>query len=518
LNTDKILKKAVNAHQEGKLEEAERLYHEILKVDPTQLDANNNIGVLLYKTNRLDESEKYYKKAIELKPDYAEAHNNLGNTFYALKKLDDAEKSYKKAIEHKKDYADAYNNLANILFALRKFNDAEKNYKKAIELNPDYVDAHFNLSNFFYTIKKYKQSVEGYRQTIACNPHHVSAYNNLGNALYALGKMKEANISFIKANELKPDYPEAHANYASSLYALGKFEEAAGSYKKAFELKPDYIDARYDFAVTQHTLKQYKKAADEFVLMNYKSSHSYLLKCWFELNDQSNFNNQLDKMLDKGIINPVVGSFVSRSKARYGIHKQNPFCNEPLDYVIKTDLTKLCDFKKIFIQTAKNTLNDDATFNRTQSLLINGTQTSGNLFSQKNDLVEKMKDIIDLEIKKYRENFKDSKEGFLKNWPQSYYLNGWLVSMKNGGKLSPHMHDYGWLSGSIYINVPPKKKADSGNLVVCIDDKESDKNSKKSIDVVTGSFCLFPASLLHYTIPFLSDEERIVLAFDVVPK
>ena len=44
------------------------------------------------------------------------------------------------------------------------------------------------------------------------------------------------------------------------------------------------------------------------------------------------------------------------------------------------------------------------------------------------------------------------------------------------------------------------------------------ENKAESIDVITGSLCLFPASLLHYTIPFESDEERIVLAFDVVPK
>jgi hypothetical protein len=36
--------------------------------------------------------------------------------------------------------------------------------------------------------------------------------------------------------------------------------------------------------------------------------------------------------------------------------------------------------------------------------------------------------------------------------------------------------------------------------------------------VTTGSLCLFPASLLHYTIPFESNDDRIVLAFDVKPK
>ena len=93
--------------------------------------------------------------------------------------------------------------------------------------------------------------------------------------------------------------------------------------------------------------------------------------------------------------------------------------------------------------------------------------------------------------------------------------------MKSGGKLSPHMHDNGWIRGRIYINVPPKSNYDSGNLVVCVDDKEyktEKNNQKKSINVITGSLCLFPASLLHYTIPFESNEERIVLAFDLIPK
>ena len=52
------------------------------------------------------------------------------------------------------------------------------------------------------------------------------------------------------------------------------------------------------------------------------------------------------------------------------------------------------------------------------------------------------------------------------------------------------------------------------------DDPKDGKQNKKdlrSIDVVTGSLCLFPSSLLHYTIPFESDEDRIVLAFDMIP-
>ena len=105
--------------------------------------------------------------------------------------------------------------------------------------------------------------------------------------------------------------------------------------------------------------------------------------------------------------------------------------------------------------------------------------------------------------------------------PTEYTLYGWLISMKNGGNLKPHIHTEGWLSGSIYINVPKKLKNDSGNLVVSLgeeNDADIRINEKKTIKVVTGSVVLFPASLMHHTVPFESEEERIVLAFDVKEK
>ena len=83
------------------------------------------------------------------------------------------------------------------------------------------------------------------------------------------------------------------------------------------------------------------------------------------------------------------------------------------------------------------------------------------------------------------------------------------------------MHETSWLTGCIYINVPPKTKPNSGSLVVSLSDKShvvgTNENQQNIIDVVTGSLCLFPASLHHSTIPFEEKEDRIVLAFDVIP-
>ena len=50
---DIIVKQAVDAHEEGRLEEAENLYRKILKMEPANLTANYNLGVLLHKLNKL---------------------------------------------------------------------------------------------------------------------------------------------------------------------------------------------------------------------------------------------------------------------------------------------------------------------------------------------------------------------------------------------------------------------------------------------------------------------------------
>tara|TARA_B100000886_G_scaffold47892_1_gene29448 strand:+ start:1043 stop:1246 length:204 start_codon:yes stop_codon:yes gene_type:complete len=41
------------------------------------------------------------------------------------------------------------------------------------------------------------------------------------------------------------------------------------------------------------------------------------------------------------------------------------------------------------------------------------------------------------------------------------------------------MHDEGWLSGCLYINVTPKESPMSGNLVICLDNDSSSGNSEE---------------------------------------
>ena len=134
------IQKAINAHQEGRLKEAEASYKKTIELNPDYVGAHYNLGNLFYQLGKFDEAEASYKKVIELKPDYVEAHHNLGGTLQKLNKFDEAEASCKKVIELKPDYAEAHYNFGLILKKLNRPEEAEASLRKSIILNPDFIE------------------------------------------------------------------------------------------------------------------------------------------------------------------------------------------------------------------------------------------------------------------------------------------------------------------------------------------------------------------------------------------
>ena len=393
--------------------------------------------------------------------------------------------------------------------------------QRAVDIVPTDSEAHYNLGNSLKELDRLEEALASFRQSIKLKPDFAEAHNNLAITLQKLGRLEEAELGFRQMIRLESHLAAAHNNLGNILKYQGRKEEAAASYRKSIALKSDNDDARFNLGVQLFDRRLYAMAAEYFNLNGSHKSKIYAIRCSFLQDDQATFFKKFDFLIDQGEINAVIGSLVYCSEIKYGIRKSNPFCNDPLKYVVKTDLSERYDFKNIFVETAKDILIDHSTSHRDQPHLTSGIQTAGNIFAFEKVLKTEIESIIHKEIERYRIQFKNSKEGFIKNWPNSYVIDGWLVCMQSGGRLDSHMHDIGWLTGSIYINVPPKLNPDSGSLVLCkgdnLDALGIEERQKSIIDVVTGSLCLFPASLHHCTVPFEQEENRIVLAFDVKP-
>ncbi len=216
---------AVEHQRAGRLSQAEKIYKQILKAQPNNSAAYNNLGVALKSQDRLDEAITCYRRAQKIKPDYAEAINNLGNALKEQEKLDEALVCFRRAVEIKPDYADARNSLGAVLDEQGHADEAIECYKRALEDKPDDESAHNNLGVALKNEGRLEEAAAAYRRALELKPDYAEAHNNLANAVKDMGNVEEALTGYLRAMDLDPDYASAHFNYSLALLTLGEFEE-----------------------------------------------------------------------------------------------------------------------------------------------------------------------------------------------------------------------------------------------------------------------------------------------------
>ena len=290
-----------------------------------------------------------------------------------------------------------------------------------------------------------------------------------------------------------PDFFDALINLGIALTEIGREEEAILCFQKLLESKYQDDRIHHNFGIALYKVGKYKDAEKQFIFSELNKSKYYLLRCQFLRGDQKLFHRTLDKLIQNNEVHPMLGSLCDRASQRFAIKTKNPFCENPIENFEKIDLTKKYNFEMEFVTPVSKILNNRKLSFKRQKLLKNGRQTDGNLFLKYRKTLSGILSILGKEIEFYRQNPFRSQQNFIKKWPEKFKLLGWLITMENYGKLAPHIHDEGWLSGCLYINVPPKESPTSGNLVVCLDDDGSslnpDKNTKKIIHVKTGDLC-----------------------------
>ena len=248
---------AIVAHQEGRLEEAERLYRSILENQPTNLDVNNNLGVLLYSLGKFDEAEASYRKAIEIKPDYLQAHNNLGVVLQSLSRHDDADASYGKVIKLNPEYAEVHNNLGILQMSQGKIKESEASYRKAIELKPGFIEAYCNLGSLLSDFNELDEAETNANKAIEINPNYEKALLTRGRILFKKEKFELAlrDLECCSSNE-------SRSIILSSLYNLGRTKEIYESIEKNLELDDKDIKVAAFSSFISH--KEKKVTAHKF--------------------------------------------------------------------------------------------------------------------------------------------------------------------------------------------------------------------------------------------------------------
>ena len=206
-----IFEKAFQLQQNGKLQDAELMYKNLLQISPSHIGAKTMLGMLYVQTERAVEGIRLLKSSLIKDPKQFWAHNALGVGLLNTKKFQEAIFSFNKALILKPDYIDAYFNLGKTQRALRQYKDAIVSYSKCIDLDKSYARAYNNRAAIYLEeLKEYEKEVSNYQQFVNLAPDSFLGLYNLGTALKELTRYDDALQSLDRTIQLKPDYPEAY--------------------------------------------------------------------------------------------------------------------------------------------------------------------------------------------------------------------------------------------------------------------------------------------------------------------
>ena len=240
-STDKAIAKAVSLQDQGKREEALKIWRGIAdafeKVDrELAAEAWFSVGYLLKEQGKPKEAIAAYDQAIHLKSDLAIAHNNRGNAKSDLGRYEAAIADYNQAIQLKSDYAEAYYNRGTAKDELGQHEDAFTDYDQAIHLKPDLAEAYNNRGNTKGDLGRHEAAITDYDEAIRLKPDFVEAYFNRGNTKGDLGRHEAAITDYDEAIRLKPDFVEAYFNRGNTKNKLGRMDEARRDFEKVRDL------------------------------------------------------------------------------------------------------------------------------------------------------------------------------------------------------------------------------------------------------------------------------------------
>jgi predicted O-linked N-acetylglucosamine transferase (SPINDLY family) len=255
-------RQAVQHHQAGRRDHADRLYRIALQSPLAPPAAHFNFGVLCMERERPSEAAEAFRRALALQPDMLDAIINLGTTVLGAGRPDEAVAQYQRAIALSPDSAMAFGNLGKVLQDLGRVEEAFAAYYKAHALRPESVEVLINLGAALLDQHQWDEAVRFTRDAIALRPTSAMAHANLAVGLLGLGQHEAALAACRQAMALDPQGAAIACTLGGTMLELGEATDAVALCRKAIALDPASASAYFNYSHACKALNQLEAAEE----------------------------------------------------------------------------------------------------------------------------------------------------------------------------------------------------------------------------------------------------------------
>lgn len=204
-----ILQQAVERHRAGDVEEARRLYRDVLARQPDQPDALHFLGLIAVRDQDLEGAMALIGRAISIDPGVPGYYVNFGNVLKLLNKPGEAIACYERALALEPDQPEALISLGTLYRSQGKLDEAEERCRRALVLRPDAVEGHYILGATLREAGRPEEAVAELEKALSLNPSYEPAHELLGRHYHTSGHRAEAVQVFDRWLAHSPDHPTA---------------------------------------------------------------------------------------------------------------------------------------------------------------------------------------------------------------------------------------------------------------------------------------------------------------------
>ncbi len=446
-------------------------------------------------------------------------------TAYATGQLDRAAALCDEGLSRTPDNAALHNMAAIIAAQSNDLANALPHADRALELAPDDTAVMLNAALIYERAGALDKASAASSRLLASHPEHPGALASLANIARLQHQYDQALALYERATTSAPTQIALLANYASLLSLTGKFGEARDVMARALAIEPqsadllaawgDILGAAGDLP---KAIEQYAQALDRANAHNKPSVLANMSVAQLKAGDVDGAKAsaaQLDHA-DPGNRTAAAVRYIAAVKsndaAAAGIEM------DTAQYLYRvTNATPTAQDLDTFSQAlrAEVLAHRSLEFEPASKTTRGGAQTA-NLVPNAGPAISALHNMLVEHVHTYL----DERHGVAvaaARTMQHFELNIWATVLDEGGRQLPHIHPAGVLSGVYYVAVPDPEAG-------AIEFGEPPSDYAPYSDVPhhkiapkTGDLLIFPSQFYHRTLAFAHADQRISIAFDVVP-
>lgn len=255
-----LFRQAVSLHRQGRLEEAGRLYLQMLKhSSPADAEVRYLLAFLRYQQGRMGEALQAVEAALSRDSTVAKALLLHGILLHALGKPVEALAQLTAAAIRDPGNAEIWYSRGVLLGEGARHEDALMSFDKALSIRPT-AECWNNRGAALQSLKRWPEALQSFDAALALKPD-TAIWTNRARVLQEMGRFEEAVAACDRALSVAPNSAVVWNERGNALLRSKRFSESLASYDRALAIKPDHVPAILQRAIALQSLYRLDEAA-----------------------------------------------------------------------------------------------------------------------------------------------------------------------------------------------------------------------------------------------------------------